>query len=157
MCHTVATQPVGHDTKRFPSLTLQELPEESLRRTPVPTGLYENIDHIAVLIHCAPEILALTIDLDENFVHEPDISEATLSSSQLPCVVWAELPAPLSHGFVRHDDSPFGKQILNLPEAQTELIIDPDGVADDFRWKTMSEIARSASLHPASLPDGDLT
>jgi len=39
------------------------------------------------------------VDRDEDFVQEPDISEATLSSSQLRCVVWVEFPAPLPHRF----------------------------------------------------------
>ena len=75
----------------------------------------------------------------------------------MPGVVGTEFPAPLPHGFVRHDGSPFGKQIFDLSEAQTELIIEPDSVADDFGRKTMSEIARSAALHPAIVPRGVLT
>ena len=141
MRDTVASKLVCNETERFPSLTLQELPEESPRRTPVPTGLYENVDHIAVLIHCAPEILSLTVDGNEDLVQEPRIPEAPLSSSQLPRVVWTELPAPLPNGFVRHDDSPFGKQILDLSKAQAELIIGPDGAADDCGWKTMPKVA----------------
>ena len=157
MCDTVASQLVSHETKRFPPLTLYELPEESPCRTPVPTGLYEDIDHIAILINSPPQILSLTVDFDEDFVQMPCIAEPTLSSSQLASVVRTELPAPLSHGFVRHDDTSFGKQIFDLPETQTELIIGPHSVADDFRWKTMPEVAGSMTHDPASLPDWDLT
>ncbi len=109
MRDTVASKLVSNETKRFPSLTLQELLKESPRRTPVPTGLYENVDHIAILINGAPEILPLSVDVHEHFVQEPRISEATLPSSQLPRIVGAEFPAPLPHRFVRHDDSPFGQ------------------------------------------------
>ena len=31
--------------------------------------MYENIDVVAVLMHGTPEILALTVDLDEDFAH----------------------------------------------------------------------------------------
>ena len=154
MCHTVATELVGNESKRLLSLTLHELPQESPRRTSVPTGLYENIDDIAILIHRAPEILTLTVNRDKDFVQEPGISEATLSSSQLPRVVWTELAAPLSNRFVRHDDSSFGKQIFDHSEPQTELIVEPNGVADYFGRKTMPEIARSAAFHTAIVPRG---
>ena len=76
-----------------------------------PTGLYEDVDQVTVLIHRAPEILALTVDRHEDFVQEPRISESTLPSLQLPSVVGAELPAPLANGFVGHDDSSFGQQM----------------------------------------------
>ena len=109
MRDTVASKLVSNETKRFLPLTFQELPEESSRRPPVPTGLDENIDHIAGLIHGAPKILALTVDRHEYFVQEPRIAEAALPSSQFPRIVGAEFPAPLPHRFVRHDDSPFGQ------------------------------------------------
>ena len=97
---TVASKLVSNETERFPSLTLQELPEESPRRTPVPAGLYENVDHIAVLIHCAPEILALPVDGNEDFVQEPRIAETTLTTFQTPGVLGTELSAPLPDRFI---------------------------------------------------------
>ena len=102
--HSVAAQLVGHETTRFLSLTLQELSEESPRRTPVPTGLDEKVNQVTVLVHGAPQILALTGDRDEGFVQKPRISESTLTSLQPPGVIGAELPAPLPNRFVRHDD-----------------------------------------------------
>ena len=131
--------------------------KEALGRMAITPRLDEDIDDISVLINSPPEILSLTADLHEDFIQEPDISEAALSSSQLPSVVWTELPVPLRDRFVRHDDSSLGKQSFDLSEAQTELIIDPDGVADDFRWRTMPEIARPAAFHPAILQGDELT
>ena len=89
MCDTVAAQLVGHEPDRFLSLTLQEFSEESPRRPPVQAGLDEEIDQVPVLIHRAPEILALTVDRDEDFVQEPRIAESTLSSLQPPGVLRA--------------------------------------------------------------------
>ena len=71
MGDAVAAQLVGHETNRFLSLTLQDSSKESPRCAPVPTRLYEDIDHVPVLIHRAPEILALPVDRDEDFVQEP--------------------------------------------------------------------------------------
>ena len=157
MGDTVAAQLVGHEPHGFLSLTLQQSAKESPRCTPVPTGLYEDVDQVAVLIHRAPEILALTVDRDEDFVQKPRISESTLSSLQLPGVIGAELPAPLPNGFVGHDDSSSGQQILDIPEAQAVSVIQPDGVADDFRRQAMPKVAGSSNVHPGIVPRGELT
>ena len=69
--NSVAAQLVGHETTRFLSLALQEFSEESPRRTPVPTGLDEKVNQVTVLVHGAPQILALTGDRDEDFVQKP--------------------------------------------------------------------------------------
>ena len=153
----VATQLVGHETRRLLSLPLQEFPKESPRRTPVPAGLDEDVDQVTVLVHRAPEILELTVDPYEDFVQEPRISESTLSSLQPPRVVRPELPAPLPNGFVRHDDASFGKQVLDIPEAQAVSVVNPDGVADDVWRKAMPEVAGSTSVHPGIVSRGELT
>ena len=157
MGDAVATQLVGYETTRFLSLTLQEFPKESPRRPPVPTGLDKEVDQVTVLIHRAPEILALTVNRDEDFVQKPRIAESALSALQPPGVVGAELPAPLPNGFVRHDEASLGKEILDIPEAQAVSVVQPDGVADDYRRKAMPKVARSASVHPGIVPRGELT
>ena len=157
MSDTVAAQLVGHETTRFLSLAPQESPKEPPRRTPVSTRLDENVDQVAVLIHRAPEILALTIDRHEDFVQEPRIAESTLPALQAPRVVRAELPAPLPNRFVRDDDASFRQQIFDIPEAQAVPVVEPHGVADDVGRKAMPEVAGSTRRHPDIVPRGELT
>ena len=157
MGDAVAAQLVGHETHGFLALTFQEFPKESPRGTPVPTRLHENIDHVTVLIHCSPEILALPVDRHEDLVQEPRISESTLSALQSPRVIGTELPAPLPNGFVRHDNAPFGQQILDIPEAQAVSVVEPHGVADDVGRKAMPQVAGSTLCHPDIVPRGELT
>ena len=137
MGDTITAQLVGHETKRFLSLTLQESPEEAPCGTPVPTGLHEDIDHVAVLVHRPPEILTPTANRHEYFVQKPRVSELPLSSLQPPRVVGAELLAPLPDGLVRHGDAPFGEEVLYVPEAHAVSVVEPHGVADDLRQKAM--------------------
>ena len=68
MGDTVAAQLVGHETRRFLALPLQERPKESSRRTRVPAGLDEEVDQVTVLVDRTPQILALTVNRDEDFV-----------------------------------------------------------------------------------------
>ena len=149
MGDAVAAQLVGHQTHGFLSLTPQEFPKESPRRTRVPAGLDEEVDQVPVLVHGAPEVLAVPVDRDEDFVQKPRIAESTLSALQPPGVVGTELRAPLPNGFVRHDDASFGQQILDIPKAQTVSVVQTDGVADDVRWKAMPKVAGSTRMHPA--------
>jgi hypothetical protein len=119
--------------------------------------LDEEIDQVTVLVHGAPQILALTVDRDEDFVQKPRIAESALSALQPPGVLGAELHAPLPNRFIRHDDAPFGQPILDIPKAQTVSVVQPHRVADDFSWKTMPKVAGSTSMHPGIVPRGDLT
>ena len=110
-------------------------------------------DDLAVIETRMQEI----VDRDEDIVQEPRIAEAPLAALQPPGVIGAELPAPLPHGFVRHDDAPLGKEILDITEAQAVSVIQPNGVADDVRRKAMPQIAGSTRIHPGIVPRRELT
>ena len=89
---------VRQETARLLSLTLEQSPEEAARRPRVPPGLHEDIDQVTLLVHRAPQILALAIDPHEHFVQEPGIAESPVTSLQPPRVGGAELAAPLPNG-----------------------------------------------------------
>jgi hypothetical protein len=112
---------------------------------------YEDVDHVAVLIHGTPEILLLAVDSNEDFVQVPNIAKATLTPLQFSGIVRTELPTPDSNRFIRDDDSPFHEKILDISEAQAETMVNPDGIADDFWRKTMTVIARPVLLHGTSV------
>jgi hypothetical protein len=69
-------------------------------------------------------------------------------------IVGSEFPAPLSDGFVRNNDSAFGQKIFHITEAQTEAMIDPYGIADDFRREAVSAVTGSGAVHEMSLSVG---
>ena len=73
---------------------------------------------------------------------------------ETPDIVGSEFPAPSPDGFVRNNDSAFGQKIFNITEAQTEAMIDPYGIADDFRRETVSAVTGSGALHEMSLSVG---
>jgi hypothetical protein len=70
---------------------------------------------------------------------------------QISSIVGTELLAPDSNGFIRDDDSTFGEKILDIREAHAEAVINPGGVADDFRREPIAVIARLVALHRTSL------
>jgi hypothetical protein len=50
--------------------------------------------------------------------------------------------------------SAFSQKIFNITEAQTEAMIDPYGIADDFRRETVSVVTGSGALQEMSLSVG---
>jgi hypothetical protein len=103
------------------------------------------------MIHRTPEILLLAVDSNEDFVQVPNIAKAALAPLQFSGIVRTELLTPESNRFIRDDDSTFGEKILNVSEAQTETMVIPDGIADDFWRETMTVIARSVVLNGTSI------
>jgi hypothetical protein len=82
-------------------------------------------NQVTVLVDRTQEILALTVDRDEDFVQKPRIAEAALPALQPPGVLGAEFHAPLPNGLARHDDASFGQQVFDIPEAQTLSVVQP--------------------------------
>jgi hypothetical protein len=144
---TIASQPVRHKPPARATLTLQQLTKEAFGSTSVATRLDEDIDHITILINGTPEILTPTLDGDEHLVQVPRIAEATLSALQRTRVLRAELEAPKPDRFVGNCDAALREEILNISKAQTETVVQPDGVVDDFWRKSISAVARRVASH----------
>ena len=64
MSDTIASQLIGHDLSRFMTMASQKPLEEALCSRTISTGLKIHIHHIAILIHCSPQIVPLAIDLN---------------------------------------------------------------------------------------------
>ena len=90
-------------------------------------------------------------------VQVPCVAETPLTTFQSAGVLCSELDGPLSDRFISHVDSAFGEQILNFPKAETESIIEPDSMTDDFWWKAVPDVAGSTTFHTAIVRRGDLT
>ena len=94
-----------------------------------------------------PELCNNAVNRHEHLVEEPRISESTLSSPQVLGIVEPELRTPSANRFVGHGDFSFGEYILYVSEADTESVVEPDCVADDFAWLTVPAIAGSRGVH----------
>ena len=143
----VASQLVGDEPPGWPALPLQQLTKEAFSGSPIASRLDEDIDDVAILVHRTPEILPLTLDGYKHLVQVPRIAEATLPSLQPASVFWTELDAPKSDRFIRDGDPPLGKEVLDISKAQTKAMVEPNGVADDLRWKSISAVARRLAVH----------
>jgi len=69
--------PPGHAAQTF-----QQLWEEAFSRTPIAARLERDVDHVAVLVNGAPEIVLLTPNVHEDFIQVPPQLDSTLSKSE---------------------------------------------------------------------------
>ena len=137
----VAPQLVGDQPPGLVSFAFQQLTEEALGGTPIATRLDEDVDHVAVLVNGTPEIVLLTLDVYEEFIQVPRITQATLSPLEPTCLLRAELLTPLSDGLVGDYYPSLCQEIFDITEAPAEAVVEPDGMADDLRWKSVSAVA----------------
>ena len=152
MRSSVAAQLVGNETPGLASLCRQQPVEEALSGEPISTRLDEDVDRVAVLVDSPPEIVPFTADGDEELVQVPGVAHATSSPGEVAGVHRAELATPLPDGLVGDDDPAFGEEIFDVSEAEAEAVVQPDCVADDLGWESVSAVARRIGFHRVSLP-----
>jgi hypothetical protein len=109
------------------------------------------------LVDGSPEIVPLAPDVHEQLVQMPDVSPSTLPTSQVVSVVESELLTPLPNSLVGDDNSAFRKEILDVSEAQTESVIQPNRVTDDLGRKPVSVVKTRIAVHHQSLAGSSLT
>ena len=85
-----------------------------------------------MLVHRAPEVEQLAVDLQEDLVQVPGVARLRPSPTQPAGELAAELQAPLPDALVADDDAPLGEDQLDVSEAQAEEVLQPDSVADDL-------------------------
>ena len=149
----VTTQLVGGESVRRIALTLQCLSKEALGGAGITSSLYEDVDRITILIDGSPTIMDLHTDGDEDFVDMPGVAELAFSALEPPAETGTEPQTPAATRLVRYLNTPLGKEIFNISEAQVESMIQSDGVADDFGRKPVAVMSRFALAHPFSVPD----
>ena len=82
----VAPRFVGNDPQWFGALAAQQSAKESLCGTLVTMRLYQDVDHVSILIHGPPQILLLAVESDEDLIQVPLVTEPSLSSLQFPSI-----------------------------------------------------------------------
>ena len=105
------------------------------------TPLNQNVDRITVLINGTPQIVLLAANLDKYFIEMPGIAQSTLAFLQNSGVLRSKSVAPLTNRFIRNLDPALGQEIFDNPKTETESVVEPNCVADDFRWESMSVVS----------------
>ena len=71
VCRGVTAELVRDQAARGAALAFQQRSEESSGGVSIASRLHEDVDHVAVLVHGAPEILSPALNGDEELVQMP--------------------------------------------------------------------------------------
>src|SRR5262245_24966422 len=124
---------------------LEQLAEKLLRRLLIAPALHQNIEDVIVLIHGAPQVMALAIDGQKDFVQMPLVTWLGASVLQLIGVILPKLQTPLADGLMGHVDAALEEEFLHVAVAQREAIIQPDAMANDLPREAVVLVAFGVS------------
>src|SRR5438132_9473497 len=124
---------------------LSSLRKNFFRGLLVPTALYQNIQHVVVLIDGSLRVMAFTIDGEKHLIKVPLVPWLGASTLQLIRVVLPKFQTPLADGFMSDVDPAFEQQFLHVAVTQREAIIEPDAMADDLAGTAVIFVALRVS------------
>jgi hypothetical protein len=132
LCGGVALELVCHDHTRNVSQAPQQLAEEPPGRRGAAPALDQDVEDISVLVDRAPKIVLLAADADEHLVDVPLVARLWPAPLQHVGEDPAEAQAPLADALVADHDPTLGQDQLNITQAQTEAVKEPQGMLDDL-------------------------
>jgi hypothetical protein len=118
----------------------------------IPPWLNEDVEHDAVLIHGAPQIVLHALDPDAHFIKVPSVAGPRTTTTQSFGKALAEFLAPVPNGLVGENNAPFSQKQLDIPQAEAEHVIQSDGMADDLGGKAMAIVWVGRGFMPPVLP-----
>ena len=145
----VGAEFIGYNRRRREALLLQEFPHQPNSRPSVPAGLNQEIQDFALTVHGTPEIELPPSNYDDHLVQVPAFGRSWPPTLNPPRIGPTEFQDPSSNCLIRDVETTLGKQVLNVPIAQRETAIEPDGMLDDDRWKAVTTLGYLA--HPETL------
>jgi hypothetical protein len=147
----ISLQLVDEDHARDVGHLPEEGGEALLRRLLVPAALDQESEHVIVLLDRPPQRIPLPLDGERQFIEMPYVPGARTLTPQFIGILLTKLATPLAGGFIGHSEAAFREQCLNIAEARAEPQVEPDGIRNDLRRKTVATIVWVASLHGPSL------
>ena len=128
---------------------LQQLSHQFQRGLLVSPALNQDIQHLSLAVDGTPQIHALAIDGDKHFVEMPSPIRAGARPSKLVCISQTEIHRPALDALIGNVYVALGEHIFDIAKAEGKPEIQPDGVLDHHRWKSVAGIGDF--LHPATL------
>jgi hypothetical protein len=98
----------------------------------VPEALRQDIEHIAVLIDCRPQVVGLAVDREKHLIEVPLVAWLRSTATQLSGKRLPGLAAPLPHRLVRRHYSPLVQELLDITVAKRDAMLKSDGVREDL-------------------------
>lgn len=140
--------PIRLCTDRFPPNLKGLCPQDPIaHRRHEMSPLSEVINDFSVLVDSLPNIVAFAFYRNQPLVDMPGIAQTALPFLEFTGVGRPKLLAPLANRFIGDGDTSFGKEFFDFTETETEPMIQPNSVVNNFGRKTMTLIANGFGLH----------
>ena len=137
----VGAEFIGYNRRRREALLLQEFPHQPNCRPSVPAGLNQEIQDFALTVHGTPEIELPPSNYDDHLVQVPAFGRSWPPTLNPPRIGPTEFQDPSSNCLIREVETTLNKQVLSdVPIAQRETAIEPDGMLDDDRRKAVTTV-----------------
>ena len=133
----VALELIGDDDPWHVLQPLEQLAEKLLRRLLVAPALHQDIQHVIVLVNSAPQVMALPVDGQKDFIQVPFVPGLRATATQAVGIILPKLPTPLTDSFMGHGDATLAQEFLHVAVAQGEAIVKPDAMTDNFTGKAV--------------------
>jgi len=144
---SIALQLIGDDHAWDVLESLEELAKKAFRRVCVPPALDEDIQHVAMLIHGPPERVRFPVDLQihahpgATCPHTEDVGDGVRSRMS---------DQTLNTTDVRFHTSQRSRAVrrpfFDIAKTEREAEIQPNCVADNFRWEAKAFVAWSSGV-----------
>ena len=139
----------------------QEPGQERLCRVSVAVALKQDIEHEPVLVDRSPQPMSNAIDRRAHLVYQPAGTPSGFPLAQVFSEQRAKFEAPFANRLVTDIDTALVEQFLNIPIAEWEAMVQPDGVLDDGHRESVAvgvRVGHSGSAYPtpvkATQPSG---
>ncbi len=147
---TVRWQFVGDESIRDEALFLEQFAHQLQGGLLVSSRLNQDIQYFSLTVDGAPEVHLPTIDGDKHLVEMPSCIWSRTRFPQSSGIAQPELHRPAPDALIGNVYAAFGEHIFNIAEAEGKPEIQPDGVLDNHRRKSVAGIGDL--LHLRKLP-----
>ena len=140
------SEPVGDDPFGELFVGQEQLGEESHSGEDIAIWPHDLVKELVFAIDCPPQIHALAIDRANHFIEVPARGGRWPFRFDVFGNLRTEPDRPAPDRLVTDVDASFGQQFLDIAQAQGEAKIEPDCVANDVRWKSVTFERQFAGL-----------
>lgn len=120
-CGAVGPQLVSRDPG-WRAMFLQKLAHELFRGSCVAARLNQKVQNFAFIVYGSPKPITSSSNDDGHFVQMPMVTRNWSMGSQIACNGGPKFQTPTSHRFIGQVQTPFGQEIFDISEAQSESI-----------------------------------
>jgi hypothetical protein len=138
MSDAVATQFIRDDLASLALMLSQSPLEETLRGLSITPVSHEYINHFTILVSGPPQIMLLSMDLNEHLINEESINVALVFSSKTLGIFRTKLITPLTDGCITDRDAPLRHQVFDVAVTRIESMLEPQGILNDSRWESVA-------------------